>query len=87
MCPACLPFGVSVGACGRAALAILLTLAKMDGVPSFCLLPRFALVGLLANMVLFRVLRAFLAWFMVFVWVCLACVLCVDCGAFVCVRG
>ena len=33
----CLPFGVPTGAeVGRAALAILLTLAKMDGIP--CLL-------------------------------------------------
>ena len=49
----------------------------------FCPLSRFALGALLANMPLFRVLRAFLARFGVVVWVCLAWVLCVACGAFV----
>ena len=53
----------------------------------FCPLSRFALVGLLANMALFRVLRAFLARFGAFVWVCVVLVVCVACGAFVCVRG
>ena len=47
--------------------------------PPFC----FALVVLLANMALFRVLRGFLEGFGVFVWVCVARVLCVACGAFV----
>ena len=51
--------------------------------PAFCPLSRFALVGLLANMPLFRVPRAFLGRFGVFVWVCSSWVLCVDCGAFV----
>ena len=55
----------------RLALAILLTLAKMDKSPSFCLLSRFVLGASLANMALFRVLRAFLGGFMGFVWVCL----------------
>ena len=41
------------------------------------------LVVLLANMALFRVLRAFLEGFMVGVWVCVGLVVCVDCGAFV----
>lgn len=39
---------------------------------AFYPLYRFMLVALLANMALFRVLRAFLAWFGVVVWVCLA---------------
>ena len=44
---------------------------------AFCPLCRFALVGLLANMALFRVLRAFIWVYRLFVWVCLSCVLCV----------
>ena len=53
--------------------------------PAFCPLSRFAFGGMPANMPLFRILRRFSAGFMLFVWVCLAWVLCVDCGAF-CVR-
>ena len=74
-----------LGAGGAGFCAILLTLAKMDKIPAFRPLSRFACLGLLANMALFRVLRGFLAGFMVVVWVCVNCVLCVDCGAFVCV--
>ena len=70
-----------------ATLAILLMLAKMNKIPSFCPSYCFALVGLLANMALFRIFRAFLEGFGVVVWVCVACVLCVACGAFVCVSG
>ena len=55
--------------------------------PPFCPLSRFMLVGLLANMALFRVFRVFLAGFGGFVWVCVVLVLCVACGAFVCVNG
>ena len=55
--------------------------------PAFCPLSRFALGALLANMALFRVLRAFLARFVGFVWVCVVLVLCVACGAFVCVNS
>ena len=61
-----------------------LALVLWSCVPSFCPLSRFALGALLANMALFRILMGFLARFGVFVWVCVACVLCV---AFVCVRG
>ena len=50
-------------------------------VPSFCPFSRFAFVVSLANMALFRVLKAFLEGFMGFVWVCVALVLCVDCVA------
>ena len=57
------------------------------GRSAFCPLSCFALGALSLNMALFRVLRAFLAWFRVFVRVCVACVLCVACGAFVCVSG
>ena len=53
----------------------------------FCPLSRFALGALPLNMALFRVLRGFLEGFGVFVWVCIGSVLCVACGAFVCVRG
>ena len=55
--------------------------------PAFCLLSCFALGALLANVALFSVLRGFSAGFSCWVWVCIACVLCVACGAFVCVRG
>ena len=51
--------------------------------PAFCPLSRFMLVALLVNVALFRVLRAFLAWFGVVVWVCVGSVICVACGAFV----
>ena len=51
--------------------------------PPFCPLCRSSLGALSANMGLFRVLRAFLAWFGVFVWVCVVWVLCVACGVFV----
>ena len=54
---------------------------------SFCPLSRFVLGALYLNMPLFRVLSAFLAGFMGFVWVYVVLVLCVACGAFVCVRG
>ena len=75
-CPLGCPLGAGVQAlCG---------LPSVRGVfPSFCPLSRFALGALLANMALFRILKWFLAWFMGFVWVCIACVLCVSCGAFV----
>ena len=55
--------------------------------PCLCPLSYFACGALHLNMALFRVLRAFLARFGAFVGVCVAWVLCVDCGAFVCVRG
>ena len=55
--------------------------------PAFCPLYCFAFGGLLADMPLFSVLRRFLAWFGVFVWVCIASVLCVACVAFVCVNS
>ena len=49
-----------------------------------CLCPFPALLAVsLANMALFRVLRAFLARFGVFVGVCVAWVLCAACVAFV----
>ena len=84
---ACLPFGVSTGAGLHALYAILLTLAKMDGMPPdaqpFCPLSRSACGVLCLNMALFRVLRAFLGGFMCFVWVCVAWVICVACVAFV----
>ena len=50
---------------------------------AFCPLCCFAYGTLHLNMPLFRILRAFSAGFGVVVWVCIALVLCVDCGAFV----
>ena len=58
-------------------------LVLLSCVPSFCQLSRFVLGASLANMDLFRVLRAFLARFGWFVWVCVVLVICVACGAFV----
>ena len=74
---------MSAGVGVPALCAILLTLAKMDKIPSFCPLACFAFGGLLANMALFRILRGFLEGFVGFVWVCIASVLCVACVAFV----
>ena len=50
---------------------------------AFYLLFCFALGALIANMALFRVLRAFLEGFMVRVYICMGLVLCVACVAFV----
>ena len=80
---ACLLSSCPLGAGGRGTPAILLTSAKMNGIPSFCPLSRFALVALLTNMALFRVFGAFLARFGAVVWVCMVCVFCVGFGAFV----
>ena len=56
-------------------------------VPSLCPLCCFACGVLLADMALFGFLLGFSAGFGVVVWVCVVLVLCVDCGAFVCVSG
>lgn len=55
--------------------------------PAFCPLCCFAPEVLGLNMALFRILRGFLEGFSCSVWVCLAWVLCVDCGTFVCVNS
>lgn len=68
---ACLPFGVSACVGVQALDAILLTLAKMDGIPSFCPLSRFALGALIANVALFRVLRGFLGGFIGQMYICM----------------
>ena len=54
---------------------------NIAGCSAFCPLYRFVFGALLANMALFRILGAFLARFMGFVWVYVACVLCVACVA------
>ena len=51
--------------------------------PAFCPLVCIVLVVSLANMALFRVLRGFLARFMVRMCVCMGLGFCVDCGVFV----
>ena len=53
------------------------------GCSAFCPLCCFVLGALSLNMALFRVLKAFLARFVGFVWVCVVRVLCVACVAFV----
>ena len=55
--------------------------------PSFCLLYCFVVGALSLNMALFRVFRAFLEGFPCWMYVCIARVLCVACGAFVCVNS
>ena len=85
-----LPVWLSIwGGCGvhwvqvvGATLAILLVLAKMDKIPSFCPLSRFAFGALALNMALFGFLRAFSAGFGVRMYVCMGLGFCVDCGAF-----
>ena len=76
-----------VGLFGASGPAKRLALVLWSCVPSFCPLSRSSLVALLANMPLFRVFRGFLEGFGAFVWVCVVLVLCVACGAFVCVSG
>ena len=56
-------------------------------VPSFCPLSRFVLGALPLKYAFIRILRAFLAGFPCWMYICIACVLCVACGAFVCVSG
>ena len=48
---------------------------------------RFCFPTIPAKYALFRILGGFLAGFAVFVGVCVVLVLCVACGAFVCVSG
>ena len=55
--------------------------------PAFWLLCCFSCGGLCLNMALFRVLKGFLARFGAPVGVCIISVLCVACGAFVCVNS
>ena len=55
--------------------------------PAFCPLSCCALGGLLAYVPLFGVFRGFLEGFGAVVWVCVGLVICVACGAFVCLSG
>ena len=55
--------------------------------PAFCPLSCFACGALHLNMALFRVFKGFLEGFGVRMYVCMGLGFCVDCGAFVCVRG
>ena len=57
------------------------------GCSAFCPLSRFVLGALPLKYAFIRVSRGFSEGFGRFVWVCVACVLCVACGAFVCVSG
>ena len=80
--------GVQALRCYFADVSKIVLILLLFGVfPAFCPLACSSLGALLANMALFRVLRAFLARFGGFVWVCVVLVVCVVCGAFVCVRG
>ena len=87
----CLPSSCPLGAGGRGCSCYVADVSKnvlilllFGAFPAFY---RLALGVLALNMALFRVLRAFLEGFMLFVWVCLFWVLCVECVAFVCVSG
>ena len=84
---ACLPYS-SLLLCPLVAgvRAFGLVLSSGGVFSTFCPLSCFMLVVLLANMALFAILRGFLEGFWGFVWVCSFWVLCVACGAFVCVR-
>ena len=75
-----LPFGVPTGC--RWCRVQGLVRSSGGALPAFWSLCCFVPDVLRLNMALFRVLRGFLAWFEVVVWVCIARVLCVDCGAF-----
>ena len=57
------------------------------GYSAFRLLSRFVLGVLPLKYAFIRILRGFSARFGVVVWVCVVLVLCVACGAFVCVSG
>ena len=86
---ACLPFGVSTWCRCAGSLYYFADVSNMGQDTARCSafypLCCFALGALLANMALFGFLRAFLEGFGGFVWVCVVLVLCVACGAFVCV--
>ena len=85
-CFCCVHLGMSAGS-----LCYFADVSKIGqdaaGCSAFCPLSRFVFDALLANVALFRVLRAFLEGFMGFVWVYVACVLYVACVAFVRVNG
>ena len=76
-----------VGLFGVSGPAKRLALVLWSCVPSFCPLSRFVFGALSLNMALFRILRGFLEGFPCWMWVCIASMLCVACGAFVCVSG
>ena len=64
-----------------------LALVLWSCVPSFCPLSRFVFGALPLKYAFIRVLRGFLAGFPCWMYVCVARVLCVACGAFVCVNS
>ena len=79
-CVPCLPFGVSAGA-GVQAFELILCFRGVF--PPFYPLYCFALGAFPLKYAFIRILRGFLAWFGVVVWVCSSCVLCVACVVFV----
>ena len=82
---ACLPFGVSTGCRWSGNSCYFADVSKIGqdtaGCSAFCPLFRLVFGVLSLNMVLFRVLRAFLARFGVVVRACVVLVLCVACVA------
>ena len=72
-----MPTGAEVGRASR------LVRSSGGAFPAFWSLSCFGFGGLLADMPLFSFLRGFLAGFRVRMYVCIAGVLCVACGAFV----
>ena len=66
--------------CGRVSVVVLSFRAVF---PAFCPLYCFMFGGLLANMLLFAILRGFIWVYRLLVWVCVVLVVCVACGAFV----
>ena len=89
VCRVVCPFRGGVPSCplGAGGRLLWLVLCFRAVFPTFCPLSCFMLVVLLANMALFGVLRAFIWVYRLFARVCIGCVLCVACGAFVCVSG
>ena len=85
VCRVVCSFGGGVHWCRCAGfLSVLYWLVSSGGVShAFCPLSCIVLVVSLANMALFRVLRGFLARFMVRMCVCMGLGFCVDCGVFV----
>ena len=88
---ACLPFGVSTGGRWSGSLGVH-DLPEVGSGPlvvcsAFRPLSCFVLGALRLKHAFIRVLRAFLAGFPCWMWVCITWVLCVACGAFVCVSG
>ena len=88
---ACLPFGVPTGCRWSGNSCYFADVSKIGqdsaGCSAFCPLSRFAFGALACRYAFVSRFKRFSAGFGVLVWVCIVRVLCVACGAFVCVSG